>query len=596
VAKLKELTRQAVRDWVGDREIEKGRPYAEGAVSGTVRVGDTLKAQVQGTAHRPYRVRLALRGGEVISGDCSCPVGDGGRCKHAAAVLLAYLTEPERFGEMDDLDANLQARDKAELVALIKQMIRRSPELEPLLAAPVPGFRKSSVTVTPDAYRRLALDVIRQSDPYEEWAGDEIAEGLSDILDHGTAFEQAGDFASAAAVYQGITSAVADEEIDYLGGYDDVPGTTGELAGGLLRCLKHLPGGSAKRESVLRSLFALLQLNGDLGYDASGKELLPQLLKAVTPDERRTLSRWLRQEARSKKANRYADEYTARRVADLLLTIDADVMDDEQYLDHCRRFGLRAELLTRLVKLGRTDEAVREVAGTNNNSDFLRGAEQLADLGLGDEAERLVRARKGWEKDHLFVQWLKQRAVARKDAAEVVRLGELMLGIWPSLQEYLDIRKWAGAGWPAKREKLLRDLERRKSFVLLTDIYLKEGLIDDAIRTLRLDPYSGRKLEVAKAAEATRPEVSIELYRKAAERTIEGRNRSAYAEACKQLKKVGELMTRLGQGSEFRTYIAGLAEKYRALRAFQEELRKAKLLTEVPTAAVALKSTKRKPR
>lgn len=594
MAKDQALTRQAVRDWVGDHEIAKGRSYAESAVSGTVRVGDTLKASVQGTRDRPYKVRLTLRNGRVAGGDCSCPVGDGGRCKHAAAVLLVYLNEPERFAEVDDLDANLQARDKAELVALVKQMVRRAPDLEPLLAAPLPGFRRSSAPVAADVYRRQALDVIRGMDPYDEMAGSEIAEGLAGILENGRAFEEAGDYPSAAAVYQGVASAVTDEGIDYLGGYDEDPDTTGEMAAGLLRCLGQLPAGAAKRESVLRSLADLLRLNGDIGYDPDGKDNFAQLLKVVTPDERRTLSRWLKQEAKATKHDRY--DYAGRRVADLLLKIDADVLDDEQYLAHCRRFGLRDELLARLVELGRTEEAVREVAGIAGNFDFLHYARVLGDHGLGDAAEKLVRARPKWEKEATFVRWLKEQAVARKDAPEVVRLSETMLGIWPSLDEYLSVKKWAGAEWPARRERLLRQFERVKSFGLLTDIYLKEGLIDDAIRAMRQDRYSGRELRVAEAAEATRPEVAVEIYRKKAEQQIEARGRESYREACQLLKKAGGLMTRLGQGAEFRTYVAGLAEKYRALRAFQEELRKAKLLADVPAEAVALKATKRKPR
>jgi uncharacterized Zn finger protein len=99
---------------------------------------------------------------------------------------------------------------------------------------------------------------------------------------------------------------------------------------------------------------------------------------------------------------------------------------------------------------------------------------------------------------------------------------------------------------------------------------------------------------VAKAAEETRPEVAIEIYRKKAEQIIDGRHREAYAEACKHLKKVGALMARLGKADEFRQYAAGLAEKYRALRAFQEELRKAKVLTEVPPDAVRVKGKRRR--
>jgi uncharacterized Zn finger protein len=105
---------------------------------------------------------------------------------------------------------------------------------------------------------------------------------------------------------------------------------------------------------------------------------------------------------------------------------------------------------------------------------------------------------------------------------------------------------------------------------------------------MKLDRYSSRALDVAKAAEETRPEVSLELYHKKAEQIVEGRHREAYAEACRHLTKLGKVMTRLTRGDEFQRYVAGLAEKYRALRAFQEGLQKAKLLTEVPPTAVRL--------
>jgi hypothetical protein len=274
--------------------------------------------------------------------------------------------------------------------------------------------------------------------------------------------------------------------------------------------------------------------------------------------------------------------------------VDADVMDEEAYLAHCRRYGLREDLVTRLIELGRKDEAVKEVAGITKDHDFLSFCDLLARHRLGAEAEELVRKRKGWDKDAYLVRWVRERAVARKDAAEAAKLTETLLDLWPSADLYFDLKKWAPEGaWPAKRAAVLARLEKRKDHSLLTDIHLKEGDVDEAIRVMRLDRYPSRELAVAKAAEETRPEVSIEIYRKKAERIIDGRHREAYAEACKHLKKVGTLMTRLGQAAEFHQYVAGLAEKYRALRAFQEELRKAKLLTEVPPDAVRLKGKRK---
>lgn len=203
-----ELTPDAVRAWVGDYEAGKGRPYADGpAVSGGVRSGSDLRASVKGTRHRPYRVTVRLAGGAVAGAGCSCPVGFNGRCKHVAAVLLAYADDPARFADLPDPDANLAGRSAAELVALVKQFLRRAPELEPLLATPLPGF-PGPVAPTADVYRRQAQEVIRAVNPHNDWAEVETAHGLAEILQTAAEFADAGDPAAADAVFDGVADAV----------------------------------------------------------------------------------------------------------------------------------------------------------------------------------------------------------------------------------------------------------------------------------------------------------------------------------------------------------------------------------------------------
>jgi len=210
MARGDELTLDAVREWVGDFEVGKGRAYADGpAVAGGVRAGDTLRASVKGTRHRPYRVAVRLADGAVAGAECSCPVGFNGRCKHVAAVLLAAADDPARFVRLPDLDADLRARSTDELIALVKQLLRRAPELEPLLAAPLPGFTEN-VAVSADVYRRQARDAIRGVDAHNDWAEVEIAHGLAEILQTATEFAAAGDTAASGAVYQGVADAVAE--------------------------------------------------------------------------------------------------------------------------------------------------------------------------------------------------------------------------------------------------------------------------------------------------------------------------------------------------------------------------------------------------
>src|SRR5207248_10736176 len=140
---LPHLTARAVRAWVDDRSYDLGRKYYDdGALFDTRRQGSTLKAMCRGSSGGPYRVQAALGDDGVEKADCSCPVGDGGHCKHVAALLLAWARQPGSFREVEDTDAALQRRSKAELVALVKLMLRRQPELESLLETPLPGEGK----------------------------------------------------------------------------------------------------------------------------------------------------------------------------------------------------------------------------------------------------------------------------------------------------------------------------------------------------------------------------------------------------------------------------------------------------------------------
>src|SRR5204862_750896 len=118
--------------------------------------GTTLQARCQGSQPEPYRVRVTLEAGEVSDAHCSCPVGGGGACKHVAAVLLAWVHTPAVFRDAEPIEEALQRRSKEELIALIRQMLRRQPDLEMLLEAPLPGAGRPASPVGPEPYRQQA--------------------------------------------------------------------------------------------------------------------------------------------------------------------------------------------------------------------------------------------------------------------------------------------------------------------------------------------------------------------------------------------------------------------------------------------------------
>ena len=149
------VSAETISDWVGLRNFQLGRSYLEDGALFDLRLqGATLKARCQGSMPQPYRLRVALGDGKVKDADCSCPVGSGGRCKHAAALLLTWLEQREAFRVVAELDADLERRSKGELVVLIKQMLQLQPDLESLLEMPLPGSYGRSVPVNPEICRR----------------------------------------------------------------------------------------------------------------------------------------------------------------------------------------------------------------------------------------------------------------------------------------------------------------------------------------------------------------------------------------------------------------------------------------------------------
>jgi uncharacterized Zn finger protein len=142
------ITEEDVRDLVGESSFQRGQRYfRDNRIFGTRRAGMTLKAKCEGSRSTPYRVEVTFDNTGITDTDCSCPVG--GYCKHVVALLLTWLAEPDEFIEQQDIDTLLQQCEKDELITLIKQMLRRDPDLEYLLTT----ISKPGIPIDPQIYR-----------------------------------------------------------------------------------------------------------------------------------------------------------------------------------------------------------------------------------------------------------------------------------------------------------------------------------------------------------------------------------------------------------------------------------------------------------
>src|SRR5207249_2882635 len=94
------------------------------------------------------------------------------------------------FVEVEELDAALERRGKGELVALIRRMIRRVPELELLLDVPLPGYADPATADDPEPYRRQARAAFEHIG--DEWgSAAAVAHELADIVATGDEFRAA---------------------------------------------------------------------------------------------------------------------------------------------------------------------------------------------------------------------------------------------------------------------------------------------------------------------------------------------------------------------------------------------------------------------
>jgi catechol 2,3-dioxygenase-like lactoylglutathione lyase family enzyme len=454
------------------------------------------------------------------------------------------------------------------------------------------------LSVNPAVYRRQIADAFERDAPI-------IAEGLLAVKQTADRLVQPGDVLGAATIYDTLVTEIFEQSHLYYdedAGDDDYyeeegyyPEEAGleELVGACIdalgNCLADERTDRVAREKCIVVLFATYQrdLHADNshGFAASAADLL---VKCTTPLERQTIAQWVRDALADEEEPVAGSERQA--YGGFLLRLEQEYLDDEAYLRICRETGRTTDLIDRLLALGRIDEAAQET----------RRVEDYALLGLVDlfiqhgqdtVAERLVRARITEKPAPHLLEWLQKYYRDRGNYTAELETAETLFRAQPFLRRYQELRDLAGRldRWEGLRRELLAFLEQASNTSLLIQIALEEGDIDHALYLLKgtakkdyhghtyLDSYgyfghSNLALQVARAAEETRPREAIELYQHYAERLIALRERKNYQAACAYLVKMRALYEKLGEHGAWTSYIIALREQNRNLRALKEEL------------------------
>jgi len=458
------------------------------------------------------------------------------------------------------------------------------------------------ISVNPTIYRRQIANAFREERP-------RIADELLTIKQTGDQFVQQQDYLSAATVYGLLVTEIFDrsnlyydEEEEY-DDYDDYyeserryhPEEEGldelvqECIQALGNCLADERADRVARKKIIDVLFEIYEhdlASGSKGFAASASDLL---VKHTTPLERHTIAGWVREALADEE-----EEITGsqrKEYGRFLLDLEKDTLDDEAYLQICRETGRTSDAIDRLLTLGRVNEAVSEMQSVDDES-LLGLAELFIQHGQDALAERLVRERAQKTQNLQLLKWLKQYYQTRNNHAAALEIAETIFRRYPMLTDYKEIRDLASqlGRWEAIRPELLDFLEKAQNNTLLIEIALNEGDIDKALELVKAEQqkrttgygsyyyrYYDMPIKVAQAAEETRPREAIELYRQHAEGLIAQRGRQNYQAACRHLARMRTLYERLGEKEVWASYIAGLREQNKSLRALKEEMAKAGL-------------------
>jgi uncharacterized Zn finger protein len=584
MASIPRLKKSDVSRWADGVNFQRGLKYYEqGAIFEQCRQGMTLKSKCSGSQAPFYRQEIIFDNEGIKSAECSCPVGDGGHCKHTVALLLTWVNDPETFQETEAPGTILEKLSRPELIALIQQMLEQEPDLESLLELPL-----SSEENKPPNMKAIRQQVNRafQNVDFKWGYAREIKRELNPLLKLAASYLSRNDAENSALIYMTVVEsimnngnvALGDEEGELLGVMYDCSEALGD-------CFSRITS-EKKRIEILRILFSAYQWDVIRIGDIGAADCVPEILtEKTTPKERVEIAKWTR-EILPQGAD-WSDGYHREVLGKLLLNLEADTLDDETYLKICQQTGRLNDLIDRLLKLNRIDEAQFAAREAEDYPLFkvidVFTSHQQTDLIEKIIAER-VKVREGTKHDTILIEWLSERFKQRGNLAGSLELEEYLFWNRPNIEQYKSLRKVAkGLGqWDNLRGQIITELENKKGLEFLIVLYLDESEIENALATLEKLPQQrwgdhSLDLKVAQAARKQYPQEAIRIFTKEAERFINYRNRDSYSQGALCLYEVRDIYRQLNDMESWNKTIAEIRERFKRLPALQDELNKQKL-------------------
>ncbi|WP_179198008.1 SWIM zinc finger domain-containing protein [Nostoc sp. T09] len=570
IPKLSEFT---IRRNANAKSFQRGEAYYEAdAVMSLTQRGNLLQAEVEGNQAHPYQVSLSFNSGGLTSVKCTCPYDAEGWCKHIVATMLVCMRQPESIEERPTLEQLLNRLDERQTKKLLLQLVAEYPRLIEAIdrhvnwitSTPVKQPSAKTFNIDPKPFgqkvRQILRDAVRAwEDGYDD---DPISEELLSVVQTAVDLSERGDGHNAIAILEAITSSCVenwDDVADY--GADNY-----EIVQELNKawCEAILTAELTPEEKVdIQVNLEAWQDEWDADFDLASEALrqgwdyspLMQVLQGNIPE----MGVW------EEEIPDYADDLALIR-----LKILERQERYQEYLYLAAAEGQTEQYLTMLGRLGRIDEAITAaqaqmdtmeeafaLAKTFGQQDSLAEALDIAQIGLNLPGN--CQYELGiWTSDLAQELGNREAALSALKAAFQVKA---------SFVDYQKMAELAGENWANIKTELLQIIRTSGGWgreSAKVDIFLHEGLIDDAIKIVNELNYYHDDLvhQVMDAAISHNPSWVIANACRRAESIMDAGKAESYDQAVQWLKKARAAYLESERKADWDSYKAKLMQQH----------------------------------
>lgn len=345
------ISELSIRRFAGEKNYADGKKnFRNDLLHNLHKQGMMLKGDYSGPDGRlAMKVTFDIRG--PTSATCTC--GNRGQCKHIAALLVAWQQQPWAFTESSMMQSNPHAEETWH--QQVEDIFQRY------------GYKyKAEVKVAADLSKMQAIaDSLAEHEDYLE-ATQVYSEIVQGIMKHYSMFQSHDEDGNLVVVIR-------------------------ECVDGLGWCLDESAEDIETRQAILEVLFAIYREDVEAGGYSFEDAKTELLLEHTTYEERRSIAIWVRKSLAAYDASGQRD-YRRKMYTDFLFELEAETLDEDEYLQACREEGRIVDLVDQLLKLGRIGEATKE-AEQATNQDLFKIADIFAKRGYRANAKRLMQKR-----------------------------------------------------------------------------------------------------------------------------------------------------------------------------------------------------------